>query len=349
MHFAFLSFNLHKNLSMHVGFYSENNIKCVLTNKRCLSKDSIAQTIRPTDISQYRSNPFCNSHKKSLFHKMFDDEFRNYKKVPKEEEPDCELLSIKETKSKKQAANGSSASLSSNDFEEMECEIKAANEITSEIEKDLKEMVSVKPISDVEYVSKMVALPPRKFFKNTIFLDLDETLIHSVVPTTAYKCLEDALYINQNTAVYVRPGLKKFLAQLHQQYELILFTAADKEYTDAILNAIDPLTLISYRFYRDNCIARGIKFVKDLRIFSNRDIKSCILIDNSVVSFMSQLDNGIPIASFIGSKHDKELYDLLSFLAQIYNADDVRPHLQSRYALSIHYQQLLTNYTSLLK
>jgi CTD small phosphatase-like protein 2 len=223
----------------------------------------------------------------------------------------------------------------------MENELIDANAITYDIERDLYEISTIKPITDEEYKSKFVTLPPRKHFKNTIFLDLDETLIHSFVPTTAYKCSQHMIYINESTSVYVRPGFMKFISSLRQHFELILFTAAEKEYTDSILNIIDPLNLISFRFYRENCLSRGTMHIKDLRIFSNRDIKSCIMVDNSVVSFLSQLDNGIPIASFYGNSQDNELYDILQFLTQICNEDDIRPHLQQRYALSQNYQRIV--------
>jgi CTD small phosphatase-like protein 2 len=37
----------------------------------------------------------------------------------------------------------------------------------------------------------------------------------------------------------VRPGLNKFLTELSQYYELVVFTAALSDYADWILNQVD--------------------------------------------------------------------------------------------------------------
>ena len=67
---------------------------------------------------------------------------------------------------------------------------------------------------------------------------------------------------------------------------MVAFTAADKQYADAILDFIDPdSTLISYRIYRDSCVETSCGFVKDLRVIANRNLDEIVLVDNSVLSF----------------------------------------------------------------
>ena len=39
-------------------------------------------------------------------------------------------------------------------------------------------------------------------------------------------------------------------------------------------------------------------YVKDLRVISDRHPRDIILVDNSIVSFAFNLDNGVPIAAF---------------------------------------------------
>ena len=58
--------------------------------------------------------------------------------------------------------------------------------------------------------------------------------------------------------VYRRPGLEKFLQSVSKFCELWVYTAAEKEYADAILNSIDLNGLISKRFYRDVSIVKGM-------------------------------------------------------------------------------------------
>lgn len=65
-----------------------------------------------------------------------------------------------------------------------------------------------------------------------------------------------------------------------------IFTAAEQEYADAIINHIDPSHLFSYRLYRDSCIERNGNAIKDLRIVVNRSLQHSILVDNCTISFL---------------------------------------------------------------
>ena len=84
--------------------------------------------------------------------------------------------------------------------------------------------------------------------------------------------------------------------------------------------------LIKFRLYRNNCINFNDWFtVKDLRIFNNVDLKKIVLLDNSMYSFASQINNGILINTFINDKSDNELYNALEYLIKyIYPAEDIR-------------------------
>lgn len=54
-----------------------------------------------------------------------------------------------------------------------------------------------------------------------------------------------------------------------------------------------------------------------------RDIKSCIIIDNSPYSYLFQPDHAVPISSWFDDKSDRELYDLVAALEEINKFDDV--------------------------
>lgn len=70
----------------------------------------------------------------------------------------------------------------------------------------------------------------------TVVLDLDETLIH---------------FDAKNGNYLVRPFCVDFLAEVTKLYEIVIFTAASKDYADTVLDALDPQnTLISHRLYR---------------------------------------------------------------------------------------------------
>ena len=82
--------------------------------------------------------------------------------------------------------------------------------------------------------------------------------------------------------------------------------------------------LIDHRLYRDSCIYAKNFYLKDLRIFENRKLSDIVIIDNLVLSFAFQLDNGIPIVSWYDDREDRELFNLISYLKVIESADDVR-------------------------
>ena len=66
--------------------------------------------------------------------------------------------------------------------------------------------------------------------------------------------------------------------------------------------------------------------LKDLRIIKNRNLKDIVLVDNSSISFLSQIDNGIPILSFYDKKDDKEFLELTQYLLNIKDKHDLREH-----------------------
>ena len=55
-------------------------------------------------------------------------------------------------------------------------------------------------------------------------------------------------------------------------------------------------------------------YVKDLRIFKNRDISSLVIVDNALQSFVNQMNNGIPIIPYYDNKDDRELKYLKKLL-----------------------------------
>jgi TFIIF-interacting CTD phosphatase-like protein len=67
----------------------------------------------------------------------------------------------------------------------------------------------------------------------------------------------------------------------------------------------------------------------------DRDRKDMLIVDNSIMSFAFDLDNGVPINSFIGTEtDDKELLFLYSFLEELATADDVRVQIRDAFKLS---------------
>ncbi|CDW79519.1 nli interacting factor-like phosphatase family protein [Stylonychia lemnae] len=141
---------------------------------------------------------------------------------------------------------------------------------------------------DQEDDSLPIATPPYLPPKNddgkiyTLVLDLDETLIH----------FEDTLDNDEGDKevfYMVRPGVNKFLTELSQYYEIVIFTAALQDYADWILNSID-----------------------------RRDLSKTIIIDNIAENFeYTNEDNGLEIISWYDDLDDQELDKYIPFLIEM--------------------------------
>ncbi len=107
-----------------------------------------------------------------------------------------------------------------------------------------------------------------------------------------------------------------------------MYTASEKCYADKVMDYLDPeKRLIRYRLYRNNCVQVKLEerniYVKDLRIFRNVSLKNMVIIDNSVLSFAFQLDNGIPILPYYDNKSDCELQFLVNYRRHLAKAKNL--------------------------
>ncbi|TRY71483.1 hypothetical protein TCAL_00248 [Tigriopus californicus] len=199
-------------------------------------------------------------------------------------------------------------------------------------------------------LSKLDALPPSVKFpviphkvvdqKYTLVLDMDETLIHSAdnnkerysfkveVETSSERHGKRTLYVS------TRPYLEHFLEEVNRYFEVIVFTAGNRSYADAVLNNLDPKEqFIQHRLYRDSCIIRDRKFIKDLNLLG-RDLDKTIIVDNSLEAFGLQLDNGLLIPTWSVDQQDECLLKLVEVLKEIATKQhNVPDYLGRRYGL----------------
>ena len=137
--------------------------------------------------------------------------------------------------------------------------------------------------------------------KKNLILDLDETLIH---------------FHKQSSQILLRPFVHYFLSSLSPYYNLTIFTAAQKDYADFIINRLDEGCLISRRFYRKDALLQNNVFFKDISKV-DRNLGNCIFIDNLEENFGRYEDNGICVSSWVGDQGDTVLLDLIPFLKRI--------------------------------
>lgn len=117
--------------------------------------------------------------------------------------------------------------------------------------------------------------------KNTLILDLDETLVHSSfilsphdfsldITTSDPKC--NQIYVS------IRPNLYQFLKRCTELFEVVIFTASRKDYADGVIDTIDREKKIPQRLYRENCCVINENYVKDISRLG-RNLNKVVIVD----------------------------------------------------------------------
>ena len=148
----------------------------------------------------------------------------------------------------------------------------------------------------------------------TLVLDLDETLVHF-------------FYTPSGGTFLIRPYCFQFLEEMSRIFEIIIFTAALKDYADSILDILDPnKKLINYRLYRQHTSISGVTFCKDLSKIG-RNLGRTLIVDNLADNFKLQPNNGIHIWTWIDDMKDTQLNDLGIILKDLVSKQplDIRP------------------------
>ena len=144
--------------------------------------------------------------------------------------------------------------------------------------------------------------------KPTLVLDLDDTLICTFPLPLKLQYFQ--VRIKQCVFIATRPGLQKFLAEISKIYEVFIFTYAEKEYADKVLDIIAPEIDLEHRLYRDQCVKIQGYSVKDLRMIQ-RPLSRIILVDDTPSCALLQPPNLIHILPYQGDTSDTVLLDEL--------------------------------------
>lgn len=248
---------------------------------------------------------------------------------------------LKDSNSTEQKSSLNQSNLNQEDFEKMTNiqEIKNFNDYTNECIQLIAKMI----IPDTSLLeSRFIRLP----FANDIgshkkrlaVFDLDETLIHCELKDiySAQQIINVVISstMTKTVGLNIRPLMMEELMKLKRKYYLVVYTASQQKYADAVLDTIDPdKNIFSYRLYRNHCTLINVEnqplYVKDLRIFKEISLRDIVIIDNSVLSFGFNLSNGIPILPYYKGNEDKELINLRKFLDQLASVHDIPAKLKS--------------------
>jgi len=197
---------------------------------------------------------------------------------------------------------------------------------------DSKEEQYAIEISETEDSVLLNPVSPSDQGRKCLVLDLDETLVHS-----SFQPIECSFSLsidldNSTYQVYVqkRPFVDKFIEECAKLYELVIFTASLSEYANPVIDTLDQKKLIKHRLFRESCVFHENQvYVKDLSRLG-RNMKECIIIDNSPFSYLFDPTNAIGCTSWFGDQSDTELLDLLPVLSgPLLKVDDVRSMLDA--------------------
>jgi len=124
-------------------------------------------------------------------------------------------------------------------------------------------------------------------------------------------------------------------------FEIIIYTAAQEDYANAILDVLDPSSeIITYRLYRNHCTKIAGLHLKDISVIVNRSASDMIVVDNILYSFALNPKNGIPIKSYIKGEEDCELHVLVNSLEKYDCVGDSRVFIEESFKVGEFYSWL---------
>jgi len=141
---------------------------------------------------------------------------------------------------------------------------------------------------------------------HTLVLDLENTLVSSTW---------DRKYGWRHAK---RPGVDKFLHELAQYYEIVLYSPSIDGIAEPVVTALDKEGCIMHRLYRDATYYHNGVHVKDLNSL-NRNVKRMIVIDDDPEEVQFNLENLIRVKPYNDptDRTDNTLERITPFLVEI--------------------------------
>jgi mitochondrial import inner membrane translocase subunit TIM50 len=154
--------------------------------------------------------------------------------------------------------------------------------------------------------SQMPNVPQDIPIPHTLVLDLENTLVSSTW---------DRKYGWRHAK---RPGVDKFLYELAQYYEIVLYSPSIDAVADPVVTHLDKHGCIMHRLYRDATYYHNGVHVKDLQRL-NRNVKRMIVIDDDAAEVAFNPENLIRVKPYTDptDRSDTTLERLIPFLQEI--------------------------------
>jgi TFIIF-interacting CTD phosphatase-like protein len=178
-------------------------------------------------------------------------------------------------------------------------------------------------------------------YKNTIILDIDETLIHSTpgehkLPRSFVLDFGDG---NKMT-VQRRPYLGKFLSYIFRRFTVVgVWTAATRDYANDILDKIltkSQRTKLAFVLSRDVLFEHQTHgLIKDLRyLWAHRDFRSLNMYPHNTIIIDDKHENGAEtpgnlfhVQPFLGDQRDRVLLSIIEYFNTIFGPEDNNTYL----------------------
>ena len=156
-----------------------------------------------------------------------------------------------------------------------------------------------------------------------IVLDLDETLIHTVIsekPNNILARRSDLKFqFSPDGAIYYvfkRPGLDEFLNEVFKQFKKVgIWTAADRQYAKMVIKKIlsyQQIMNLDFVFSRDYCVTDSLGTYKPLskiyRTCSGWRPEETIILDNSTQALRDNPQNGIVAVDYAEPHLEGDIY-----------------------------------------
>lgn len=115
-----------------------------------------------------------------------------------------------------------------------------------------------------------------------------------------------------------RPGVDKFLAEMAQYYEIVLYSPSQDGYADEVVTKLDHRGCIMHRLYRTDCWYQKGIYMKDLGSL-NRNLNKVILLDDEESAAALFPDHLIKVKPYDDPKNrsDRTLERITPFLIEI--------------------------------
>lgn len=161
-----------------------------------------------------------------------------------------------------------------------------------------------------------------------LILDLDETLIYG-----SENVLDrEPDFETESFFIYERPGVRQFIEDVAQSFELAVWSSASREYVDRIVERLFEGRQLAFVWAVERCTRRRnleydyFYWVKDLKKVKRRgyDLSQVLMIEDTPDKAERNFGNAIYVAPFEGDPTDDELPRLGRYLKSISDRPDFR-------------------------